>query len=279
MECDKCSSDTRAEEGLLICSNCGMIQGVEYRSEEKRTFSSEEYEKVKRTERTSQGYHDKNLGSEVPWDFSDLSQKQRQRAYRLRKWNKRCKIANSSRERSISQNLSLTHLFASRLQVPQTVKEEAFRISRKVSEEKMSKGRTREEVIAAALYLASRICDFPLTFVELAQSCGVDKKKTSVCYRKLTRELDVNPRPPTPFDLVKKHRHDLELNGSFKKIREVLEEIPTSGRGRSPNTLAAAAVSYVNSDIMKKTIADLFNTTVKTITKLEKNYIEEHTEN
>jgi len=184
VKCPECGSTylirdhSRAE---LVCKNCGLVIDenlIDY-GPEWRAFDSDQREKRARTGAPmTYTIHDKGLSTMISWQNRDsygksIPTRNRAQLYRLRKWQRRVRISDST-ERNLATALSgLDRLasslslprtvrdsgldrLASSLSLPRTVRETAAMIYRKAVLKKLIRGRSIEGVTAASLYLERR---------------------------------------------------------------------------------------------------------------------------
>ncbi len=277
-ECPECSSKNifrDVEKGETICRDCGLViedRMVDF-SQEWRDFEEDGGASKRRTGApTSQTQFDQGLGTEVGTtsDFYKLSSdKERDRFFRLRKWNIRISTAI---ERNLKVALAELKRVSSFLRLPRSVEEEAATIYRQAVQKGLVRGRSMESVIAGALYAACRRHEIPRTLDEMGEASGIEKKEIGRTYRFVTRELGINIKPSNPADYIPRFASALKLSPeSQSKAVEILEMARdielTSGRG--PTGIAAAAL-YVSSLIhgekrTQREVADVAGVTEVTI--------------
>lgn len=264
-----------AQKGETVCRVCGLV--VEDRmvdfSQEWRDFEDDRGGSKRRTGApTSETSFDRGLGTEVgsTSDFYRLgSDKERDRFFRLRKWNIRISTAI---ERNLKVALAELKRVSSFLRLPRSVEEEAARIYRLAVQKGLVRGRSMESVIAGALYAACRRHEIPRTLDEMGEASGIEKKEIGRTYRFVTRELQISIKPSNPADYIPRFASALKLSPETQskavEILEMARDIElTSGRG--PTGIAAAAL-YVSSLIhgekrTQREVADVAGVTEVTI--------------
>ena len=219
---------------------------------------------------------DKGLSTVIDWRNKDssgrnLSEKSKSEWYRLRKWNKRIRIANG-RERNLAYALSELDRYSSRLGIKRNVREDAAKIYRDAASRQLIRGRSIDGVVAASLYTACRRFNIPRTLDEVSKASNVPKKQIGKNYRFLCRELNIKLKPTSPADYVSRFGSKLGLSGEIQAkaveiINRAIDEGLSSGRG--PTGVAAAAL-YIASVLLgeRKTqseIADVAGVTEVTI--------------
>ena len=278
-ECPECASKNiyrDVEKGETICRDCGLV--IEERmvdfSPEWRDFEDDGREGSKRRTGapSSQTQFDQGLGTEVGTtaDFYKLgSDKDRDKFFRLRKWNIRISTAI---ERNLKVALAELKRGSSYLKLPKSVEEEAARVYRLAVQKGLVRGRSMESVVAGALYAACRRHEVPRTLDEMGEASGIEKKEIGRTYRFVTRELEISIKPSNPADYIPRFASALKLTAETQskavEILEMARDIElTSGRG--PTGIAAAAL-YVASLIhgekrTQREVADVAGVTEVTI--------------
>ncbi len=255
MKCPSCGSThltkdyTRAE---LVCEKCGLVIDAEIMDHgpEWRAFDSEQREKKARTGAPmTYTRHDKGLSTTIGWQNRDaygksIPTRNRAQLYRLRKWQTRTRISDST-ERNLVIALSSLDRMSSTLGLPRNVRETAAMVYRKAVRRKLIRGRSIEGVSAAVLYAACRQCNVPRTLEEISKVANMPKKEIGRNYRNISRKLELKLLPTTPQDYISRFSSKLGLSGDVQaKTNEILKKAAseelTSGRG--PTGLAAAAL-------------------------------------
>jgi transcription initiation factor TFIIB len=168
----------------------------------------------------------------------------RAQLYRLRKWQTRTRISNST-ERNLATALFELDRMASGMGLPRIVKERAAMIYRKAVLKKLIRGRSIEGVSAAALYAACRQCNVPRTLDEISNVSSMSRKDIGRTYRYITRELGLKLMPTSPQDYIPRFCSELKLSADVQaKTLEIIKGAAdrelTSGRG--PIGIAAASL-------------------------------------
>ncbi|MAG72758.1 hypothetical protein CL620_00450, partial [archaeon] len=152
-ECTECASKNiyrNVERGETTCRDCGLViedRMVDF-SQEWRDFADDGSSGQKRRTGapTSHTSFDQGLGTEVgsTSDFYKLgSDRERDRFFRLRKWNIRISTAI---ERNLKVALAELKRVSSFLRLPRSVEEEAARIYRRAVQKGLVRGRSMESV-------------------------------------------------------------------------------------------------------------------------------------
>lgn len=174
----------------------------------------------------------------------NISDDDKAKWYRLRKWNKRMRIANAS-ERNLAFALSELDRDSSKLSIPRSVREDAALIYRNAARKKLIRGRSIEGMVAAAVYTACRRFNIPRTLDEVSEVSNISKKQIGKNYRFLCRELNIKLKPTSPADYISRFASQLGLSGEIQaKAIEIINEASNKGlnSGRGPSGVAAAAL-------------------------------------
>lgn len=251
-KCTECGSVhlfVNREKGEIICRDCGLViedKMVEF-SQEWREFEGDgEGDDSRRRTGAPMTYtqFDQGLGTEVGQksDLFQLGSKDRNKFFRLRKWQYRISTAI---ERNLKLALAELKRVSSFLKLPKMVEEEAAMIYTQAVQRGLVRGRSMESVVAGALYAACRRHEVPRTLDELSEASSIEKKEIGRTYRFVTRELGITILPSNPADYIARFASSLKLAAETQsKAVEILEEAQheelTSGRG--PTGIAAAAL-------------------------------------
>lgn len=251
-KCSECGSMNllmNRNRGEVICKECGLV--VEDRlvemGQEWREFDADSGDETNRR-RTgapmTYTQYDQGLGTEVGQraDLFQLTSKDRNKFFRLRKWQYRISTAI---ERNLKLALGELKRVSSYLKLPKAVEEESAMIYTQAVQRGLVRGRSMESVVSGALYAACRRHEVPRTLDELQEASSIDKKEIGRTYRFITRELNISILPSNPADYIARFASSLKLSADAQtKAVEILEQAQdeelTSGRG--PTGIAAAAL-------------------------------------
>lgn len=282
-ECESINLFWNKEKGEIICKDCGLVIedrmvdfGQEWREGEDSTIR-----KGRTGAPMTYTQYDQGLGTEIGTssDLYGLAGKDRNKFFRLRKWQYRISTAI---ERNLKLALAELKRVASFLKLPKSVEEESARIYTLAVQRGLVRGRSMESVVAGALYAACRRHEVPRTLDELSEASGIEKKEIGRTYRFVTRELGISVMPSNPADYIARFASSLRLSPeSQSHAVEILQKAQkkelTSGRG--PTGIAAAAL-YVSALIhgekrTQREVADVAGVTEVTIRNRYKELLEE----
>lgn len=237
---------------------CGVVQSslIVDTGPEWRAFDHKQREDLPRVgSPVTWTIHDKGLSTTIGWQNKDasgknLSPEERARLYRLRKWNRRSKVSDST-HRNLAHALSEMSKIAYKLNLPRNVIETSSLLYRKAIQKQLIRGRTIQSVAVASIYMACRKCNIIRTLEDVSRAASITKKEAARNYRFLLRELETEvPQIDTP-NYISKIVNKLKLSGKTERVAmKILENAAelrlTSGRG--PSGIAAACI-YISSQI------------------------------
>jgi len=286
-KCPECGSINlfwNREKGEIICRDCGLVvedKMVDFGQEWREGEESSGERKGRAGAPMTYTQYDQGLGTEIGTssDLYSLDGKDRNKFFRLRKWQYRISTAI---ERNLKLALAELKRVSSFLKLPQSVEEEAARIYTLAVQRGLVRGRSMESVVAGALYAACRRHEVPRTLDELSEASGIEKKEIGRTYRFVTRELQITVMPSNPADYIARFASSLKLSPESQSYAvEILNKAQkvelTSGRG--PTGIAAAAL-YVSALIhgekrTQREVADVAGVTEVTIRNRYKELLEE----
>lgn len=287
-ECGEVELIKDYERAELICTNCGLVikEKMMDFGPEWRIFDKEQTkERVRVGAPTTYTIHDKGLTTMIDWRNKDVHGKnlppiKRAQIYRLRRLQKRLS-ASGVIERNLIFALSELNRMASHLNLPKNVKESAAVIYRKAVELNLVKGRSIEEVAAAAIYAACRKCKVPITLDEISEISRIKKKNLGRNYRFLAKKLHILFPPANPIDYIPKFTSDLGLSNKVQNLAiDIVKQASLKGItfGKGPKSIAAAAI-YIASMIMgerrtQRQVAEVTRVTEVTIRNRYKELVE-----
>jgi transcription initiation factor TFIIB len=257
-ECGNSNLQQDYETSEFVCQACGIVvSSTELSTEpEWRAFDQQQREKLPRVGApVTWMIHDKGLSTNIGWQDRDysgrkLSPEQRARLYRLRKWQRRSKVSDST-QRNLSQALSEMSKISNKLNLPRNVVETSSMIYRKAIQKKLIRGRTIQSIAVASIYMACRQCGVIRTLGDVAGAANITKKEAARNYRFLLRELKPSVPQINTGKYISKIVNNLALSGETERLAMVIlnqasEMKLTSGRG--PAGMAAACV-YISSQL------------------------------
>jgi len=136
------------------------------------------------------------------------------------------------------------------MSIPEYISETAWRIYIEVAKKKLTMGRSIDGFVAASLYAAIRIHEFPQILEEISDRAMISRKvvvhSLGLILRYVLPELNLNYKPISPEQLIFKFSNELGLPLEIQKnalqlfSNSVKKEI--SQIGKDPKGLAASAI-------------------------------------
>ena len=259
--CAECGSSNLLrdyETSELICQACGIVVTSTELSTmpEWRAFDQQQRDKLPRVGApVTWTIHDKGLSTTIGWQDRDasgrkLSPEARARLYRLRKWQRRSKVSDST-QRNLAHALSEMSKISNKINLPRNVIETSSMLYRRAIQKQLIRGRTIQSVAVASIYMACRQCGVIRTLEDVAGAANITKKEAARNYRFLLRELKPQVPQVNPQGYISKIVNKLVLTGDTEKLAMAIltqasEMKLTSGRG--PAGIAAACI-YISSQL------------------------------
>jgi transcription initiation factor TFIIB len=253
--CEECTSPKLLGDsvsGELVCQDCGIVvcstllnQGPEWKA-----FDPVQRDKLPRVGAPFTWIiHDKGLSTNIGWQDKDwlgneLSPENRAQLYRLRKWQRRSRVYESS-QRNLSHALNELNRISYKLNLPRNVIETSSIIYRQALKKELIKGRTIQSIVAACIYLACRQCGAVRTLEEIANAANMTKKDVARNYRFLLKTLKPSVPQANPSGYISKIVNNLALSGKAERLAaQILSEASNLRltSGRSPKGIAAACI-------------------------------------
>ncbi len=237
--------------GEYECPDCGLIQaqaidmGKDYRVFADGKGADSERHGIK----ASYLLHDKGLTTDIGKGWKDhagapIKGDFRRRLNRLRRQQQRTRIRNST-ERNLVQALYELQRLASRMDLSESIREQAAYIYRKAAEAKLVQGRSIEGVVAASIHAACRLNGIHRTLDEIGRHSRIGRKEIGRTYRKVKQHLSLQIKPSTPDGFVPAFCSKLQVDNKIQAEALTILENPQVRRittGRSPTGIAAAVV-------------------------------------
>jgi len=251
--CPECSSDRIIrdyERAEIVCGQCGLVLDDHIIDEgpEWTAYNSREHEQRSRAGAPCSYVGQAPLTTGITLLERDgkghaISPKQAARFYRLgklQKWATR----NRPEERSHSKILRAVKHIAENLGLPESIVDEATQISKNAARRRWLKGRSVDQLAAAAIYAVCRRRHAPRSLEELSHVTGMPKKVIGKAYTSLSRTLGLRVPQSQPADYVSRFCSELGLGIAVEiEARRLLRErYLVNGNGSNPLGLVGAAI-------------------------------------
>jgi transcription initiation factor TFIIB len=245
--CDSPCIESR--EGDNVCLNCGMIIGRNLVGNERRAYTVEEVNKRRRTEPRWREFGPRTMlpNSKIDSKGRLIGAKGKTLFSRL------SKIQNSlisSIERNFWEAKPKLKMLTSKLNTPEYIKETAWKIYSVVAKKKLTMGRSIDGFIAASLYAAIRVHEFPRLLEEICEASMTPRRTVhrslGMVVKEVLPELNLKYKPITAEQLIYRFSADLSLPMEVSKNAiNMLIQASKNGllrTGKDPKGLAASVI-------------------------------------
>jgi len=239
----------KEENGFFVCQNCGMVHEEQvFDNTPRRAFTPEEIEKRKSTEPV----HSKIGPRTVIRGSTDakgvmLSPKLQQKFRHLSKIHR---SLTTSYERNLWIALPNLQRLQERLNLSDTISEDALRIYTHSVKKKLTMGRSIDALLSASIYAALKIHGQPRPIEDIESVSLIPKKNILKSYRliwqKVLPEMNLKVSNLNASDYVNKFIQELNLNMDVRNLSleflKMAENMKFPMAGKDPKGLAAAAI-------------------------------------
>lgn len=221
-DCPECGgSFTQDGKGEYFCPDCGLVPDYT-QTQSQHGWTRRDDGSITNTQRggsLTNCRHDKGLTTEIGWvdadaTGADLSDTQKHRANRLRKYHKQTKC--DGREQSISRGFSEIGRMATSLGLADQVKEASCMMFKQASKLNIIYGRSIEGVASGAVFLGSKIHHTPRTMSEIETVSRVGYTRIQRAQNVLRSELDIS------IPLAEAKRHVPRFHSEVEFADEIL---------------------------------------------------------
>lgn len=275
------------EDGMRVCTNCGLTFGQAFVDNERRAYTTEEVQSRRRTEPKWRSFGPRTVITNVSSDSRGHSLDSRKQAL----FSRLSKIQGSlvsSLERNFWEAKPKLNALALKLNVPNQISETAWKIYTEVARQKLTMGRSIDGFVTASLYAAIRIHEFPRLLEEIVEVAMIPLRSVHRSLGLIVREvfpvLKMKYKPVTTKSLVFRFGNELKLSMSTQtNAANMLIASKKNGlksMGKDPKGLAAAALYMAcksgNEKRTQAAIADvarITEVTLRTRVKQIKSYL------
>ena len=232
-----------------VCISCGQVIAPHLISSERRAYNPSEINARKRTEPTWRNFGSRTVIGRHHADAHGNSLQPERRALFAR-LNKIQGSLISSLERNYWEAKPFLARIARRLALPDFVQETAWKIYKVAARKKLTMGRSIEGFVAASLYAAIRIHEFPRLLEEITEISLVSlrniHKSLALIVRAVLPELNLRYKPLHEVILIYRFGNDLKLSMPIQQAAKgLLTAAKRSGMnriGKDPRGIAGAVL-------------------------------------
>ncbi len=160
------------EDGIRVCRNCGMTFGQSFVGSERRAYTNEEVQARQRTEPKWRSFGPRTVITGMNGDARGHQLEAKNQAL----FSRLAKIQGSlinSLERNFWEAKPKLQQISNKMNIPQQIVETGWKIYSEVARQKLTMGRSIEGFVAASLYAAIRIHDFPCLMEEVVEAAMI----------------------------------------------------------------------------------------------------------
>lgn len=240
------------KHGELVCENCGLVVEEKIDSgPDWRAFDPEEFRKKAHAGPPHDlKLHDGGLHTKIGRDREmrdaygrRIPLNKQPEISRLRKLQRQ--IIVPPKEKNLVYALTEISKYASHLNLPQPVLEQAVQIYKGAFKENLTRGRSIEDLVAASLYAACRVMNVPRSLNEIAKTTGIPYNRIGRNYKALSKALKLKLEPISVYNLINPHCSQLRLSSAVRnKVYEIITIAEKAGltNGRRPHSVLGAAI-------------------------------------
>jgi len=247
-QCPECDGRVTTNTVETICEECGLVidehqidHGPEWRG-----FDEDERERTGAP--LTAARHDRGLSTEIgrgaDANGNELSGQKRRRLTRMRREQSRGRF-QSKAERNLAHGLSEVRRIVSRLELSESIRDQACQLFRSAQTEDLLRGRSIEAMAAASVYGACRCNGLSRTLEGVTDPARVEQSRVTNAYKTLNTELGLPAQPVTPSAFVPRLASELDVSDQIRqRARKLAEASESTGAttGVRPSGFAAACL-------------------------------------
>ncbi|TXT65137.1 MAG: Transcription initiation factor IIB [Promethearchaeota archaeon] len=243
-----CCEDPRVEnkKGEVVCVHCGTVHERDIVALKRRAYTAEEVEKRRITEPRWRRFGPRTT---IP----SATKEDRMSPERKTLFSRLSKIQKSlvsSIERNFWEARPKLKMLTSMLNIPKYIEETAWKIYAEAAKKQLTLGRTIKGFVAAALYAAIRVHEYPRILDEICDAMMISRHKVikslGLIIKKVLPELGLKYHPITPKKLIYRFGNEADMSLQIQKkaydlLKKTVEAHMQTG-GKDPRGFAAAAL-------------------------------------
>ncbi|MFX1469841.1 MAG: transcription initiation factor IIB family protein [Promethearchaeota archaeon] len=253
------------KDGNKVCINCGTVLGQIFVVDERRAYTEEEINKRRQTEPSWRDFGPRTILpiSKIDSKGKILSAK---KGFMFARLSKIQRSLINTIERNFWEAKPKLKMYTSKLNIPKYISETAWRIYVELTKKKLTMGRSIDGFIAASLYAAIRIHEFPKLLEDVSDVLMIPRR---TLFRSLgliikeilpTLHLDYHPISADKLVFLFGNIIGLPIELQIEAV-DIVKKISKKAFlliGKDPKGLAAAVIYLVAKNTkFKKTQAEL----------------------
>lgn len=253
------------KDGNKVCINCGTVLGQIFVVDERRAYTEEEINKRRQTEPSWRDFGPRTILpiSKIDSKGKILSAK---KGFMFARLSKIQRSLINTIERNFWEAKPKLKMYTSKLNIPKYISETAWRIYVELTKKKLTMGRSIDGFIAASLYAAIRIHEFPKLLEDVSDVLMIPRR---TLFRSLgliikeilpTLHLDYHPISAEKLVFLFGNIIGLPIELQIEAV-DIVKKISKKAFlliGKDPKGLAAAVIYLVAKNTkFKKTQAEL----------------------
>ncbi|TFG26719.1 MAG: hypothetical protein EU532_09175 [Promethearchaeota archaeon] len=278
VEVSHCCAEPCVEirDGNEVCLNCGITFQRNYVGNERRAYDAEEIKNRRQTEPMWRDFGPRTILPNRKIDYTGNSINAKN-ALLFSRLSKIQRSLITSLERNLWEAKPKLKMVISKLNLPEYVKDTAWRIYCEVAKKKLTMGRSIDGFIAASLYAAIRIHEFPKVLDDVVDASMTPRhtifRSLSLIIKEILPELNLKYHPITTEHLVYRFGNNLNLPINIQRDALNLLAIVSKNKsiwiGKDPKGLAASVIYLIakqnNRKITQKDLASIAGITEVTL--------------
>lgn len=246
-------------ESEWVCQSCGCVISIQLINSERRAYNAEEINNRRRTEPTWRSFGNRTIIGQI---LTDARGKQIQPGKRalFSRLNKIQGSLINSLERNYWEAKPKLATLSSRLAIPNFIQETAWSIYRVSAKKKLTMGRSIEAFVAASVYAAIRVHEYPRLLEEVVEYSLLPLRNIHKCLALLVHQvlpgLGLKYRPIRSERLIFRFGNELHLSmAKQQSAKHILRQARRKGlrrTGKDPKGIAAAVLYLAARDTEEK---------------------------
>ncbi len=239
---------TDSENGETVCTSCGSVQEEKlYNQNEVNAYNLEDFMGQTRTgPKNSLTMYDKGMNSVIgdrDSNGNSLSAFNKSNFRRLRLWDNRSKMRNSS-QRTLGSSLIFLNSMKEKLGIHDLVLESTSYLFRKAIDAGLTRGRSANSLMGAALYISCRQTSTPRSLMEIAKVGNITKNSLQKNVRVLIKRLNLSMPQYDTSSFITKMSNNLNLDEKTKRFAlRILDDIEKKGLSEGKHPIGQATAS------------------------------------